>query len=266
MFFGVSSEIGKKSGNSHQSKNIPQNFSWHKRKNIYICNTCCKTIVLIFIVVKQHLMPRKALFTKEEIVEKALDLVRRKGFEALTARELGTALGCSSRPIFTVFNSMEEVASAVKQAAQQLFSDYVADVNNYTPAFKEFGLRLVRFAHEEQTLFNLLVFHKDADVANEIHPKALECLDFIRSDYSITKEQAYRLFGQLWAFVCGLALLSSKDATLYSDEVVSDMISLQFASTLSFIKSGKNLVSPTPHLRAENETTPNIIEYLEKQQ
>lgn len=66
-------------------------------------------------------MPRKALFTKEEIVEKALDLVRRKGLDALTARELGTALGCSSRPVFTVFNSMEEVASAVKQAAQQLF-------------------------------------------------------------------------------------------------------------------------------------------------
>lgn len=211
-------------------------------------------------------MPRKALFTKEEIVEKALDLVRRKGFEALTARELGTALGCSSRPIFTVFNSMEEVASAVKQAAQQLFSDYVADVNNYTPAFKEFGLRLVRFAHEEQNLFDLLAFHRDTNVANKIHPKALECLDYICSDYGITKEQSHRLFIQLWTFVCGLALLSSNDAKLYSDEVVSEMISLQFVSTLSFIKSGKKLVSPTPHLRAENETTPNIIEYLEKQQ
>ena len=54
-------------------------------------------------------MPRKALFTKEEIVEKALDLVRRKGLDALTARELGAALGSSSRPIFTLYNNMEEV-------------------------------------------------------------------------------------------------------------------------------------------------------------
>ena len=266
MFFGMSAEIGKKSGNLHLSKNIPPNFSWHKRKTFIFATLVAKQMFLIFIVVKQHLMPRKALFTKEEIVEKALDLVRRKGFEALTARELGTALGCSSRPIFTVFNSMEEVASAVKQAAQQLFSDYVADVNNYTPAFKEFGLRLVRFAHEEQNLFDFLAFHRDANVANKIHPKALECLEFICSDYGITKEQSHRLFIQLWAFVCGLALLSSNDAKLYSDEVVSEMISLQFASTLSFLKSGKKLVSPTPQLRAENETTPNIIEYLEKQQ
>ena len=135
-------------------------------------------------------MPRKALFTKEEMVEKALDLVRRKGIDALTARELGAALGSSSRPIFTLYNNMEEVNADVKKAAQQLFSDYVADVNDYTPAFKEFGLRLVRFAREEQNLFNLLFFHKDADVSNEIHPKAMECLDVICSDYGISKEQA----------------------------------------------------------------------------
>lgn len=40
-------------------------------------------------------MPRKALFTKEEIVAKALDLVRKNGHDALTARELGKALGNS---------------------------------------------------------------------------------------------------------------------------------------------------------------------------
>lgn len=208
-------------------------------------------------------MPRKALFTKEEMVEKALDLVRRKGIDALTARELGAALGCSSRPIFTLYNNMEEVNADVKKAAQQLFSDYVADVMDYNPAFKEFGLRLVRFAREEQNLFNLLFFYKDANAANEIHPKAIECLDYICNNYGITKEQSYRLFGQLWVFVCGLALLSNKDTTTYSDEIVSEMISLQFISTLSFIKSGKTLISPTPHLHSENETMPSILDYLE---
>ena len=207
-------------------------------------------------------MPRKALFTKEEMVEKALDLVRRKGIDALTARELGAALGSSSRPIFTLYNNMEEVNADVKKAAQQLFSDYVADVNDYTPAFKEFGLRLVRFAREEQNLFNLLFFHKNADVSNEIHPKAMECLDVICSDYGISKEQAIKLFGQLWVFTCGLALLSSKDPAFYFDELVSEMISLQFVSTLSFLKSGKPLVSPTPHLRSENEKETSIIDYL----
>ena len=208
-------------------------------------------------------MPRKALFTKEEVVAKALELVRQKGIDALTARELGAALGSSSRPIFTLYNNMEEVNADVKKAAQQRFSDYVADVANYTPAFKEFGLRLVRFAREEQNLFNLIFLHKDASVANEIHPKALECLETISKDYEITKEQVGILFGQMWVFACGLAVLSTKDTETYSDELVSKMISMQFISTLSFIKSGKPLVSPTPHLRSENEKTTSVLDYIE---
>ena len=40
-------------------------------------------------------MPPKPRFTREEIVAAALDIVSRKGIEALTARELGEALGSS---------------------------------------------------------------------------------------------------------------------------------------------------------------------------
>lgn len=40
-------------------------------------------------------MPPKPGFTREEIVDAALDIVSRKGIEALTARELGEALGSS---------------------------------------------------------------------------------------------------------------------------------------------------------------------------
>ena len=62
-------------------------------------------------------MPPKPKFTKEEIVTAALELVSEKGIEALTARELGVRLGSSARPIFTVFNSMEEVQEEVRAAA-----------------------------------------------------------------------------------------------------------------------------------------------------
>lgn len=207
-------------------------------------------------------MPRRALFTKEEMVKKALDLVRRKGIDALTARELGARLGCSSRPIFTVFNSMEDVSQAVRQAAQQLFSDYVADVNLYTPAFKEFGMRLVRFARKEQNLFQLLFLHKDESVTASIYPEVTALLSEICEEYGITHEQASLLYGQLWVFVCGLAVLTNKDVEAYPDDVVSVMISMQFLSTLSFIKSGKQLVSPIPHLRSEDEPNPQIMDYF----
>lgn len=60
-------------------------------------------------------MPMKPKFTKEEIIDKALDYVSKYGIEALTARELGKCLGSSACPIFTVFENMEEVVKEVKK-------------------------------------------------------------------------------------------------------------------------------------------------------
>ena len=49
-------------------------------------------------------MPPKAKFTKNEIVEAAMQIVREQGLEAVTSRELGKRLGSSACPIFTVFS------------------------------------------------------------------------------------------------------------------------------------------------------------------
>ena len=54
-------------------------------------------------------MPPKAKYTREEIVQKAFQMTREKGIEAVAARELGKRLGTSSSPIFTAFKNMEEL-------------------------------------------------------------------------------------------------------------------------------------------------------------
>ena len=68
-------------------------------------------------------MPPKAKFTKEQITKAALGVVSEKGAQALTAKELGAALGTSTTPIFTVFNSMQEVQDAVMLAAMERFEE-----------------------------------------------------------------------------------------------------------------------------------------------
>ena len=67
-------------------------------------------------------MPPKAKFTKEEIISAAFDIVKRDGMDVLTARSLAEELGSSPRPIFTVFDTMEEVQTEVLAAARSLYS------------------------------------------------------------------------------------------------------------------------------------------------
>ena len=69
-------------------------------------------------------MPPKPKFTREEIIEAALQLVSERGMAALTARDLGERLGSSARPIFTLFKNMEEVQQEVRKAAINRFNDF----------------------------------------------------------------------------------------------------------------------------------------------
>ena len=81
-------------------------------------------------------MPPKAKFTKAEIIEAALNIVRADGYEALTSRALGTYLGSSARPIFTVFKNMEEVQQDMIKSAKALYKEYVNKGLTTEPPFK----------------------------------------------------------------------------------------------------------------------------------
>ncbi len=93
-------------------------------------------------------MPPKAKFTSEEIVEAALSIIREKGVDALTARELGTRLGSSSRPVFTVFKSMQEVLDEAIKEAKAIYRSYVERGLLEVPAFKGVGTEYIRFARQ----------------------------------------------------------------------------------------------------------------------
>ena len=138
--------------------------------------------------------------------------------------------------------------------AAALFADYVMDVLDYQPAFKEYGMRLIRFAKHEQNVFQLF-FERGNSLMENAPEMALKCLDEIKVLYRLTDNMVLILYRQLWAFTCGVAVLATQSPDEYPEEMISEMVSTQFLSTLSFLKSGKIVVNVTPHLKAEGEKT-----------
>ena len=190
-------------------------------------------------------MPRKAFFSKQEIIDKALEILRQQGPEAISARSLCKALGCSVSTLFTVYKNMDELFSDLHAAAEKLFENYMADVIDYQPAFKEFGMRLVKFSREEPQLFHYLFLDKNSEsiVADR---KARECLQNIEGEYDLSEKQGLELYFQMWVFACGLSALCNKNPQKYSDSDISYLLSLQFSSVLTFLKSGREVLDITP--------------------
>ena len=58
-------------------------------------------------------MPAKVRYPRESIIAAAVRLVRHSGPEALNARALAKEMGCSTQPIFRVFDSMEQIHAEV---------------------------------------------------------------------------------------------------------------------------------------------------------
>ena len=170
-------------------------------------------------------MPPKVKITKENIIDTAVDLVRKK--EPLNARTLASALNCSTQPLFSNFASMDELRLAVLEKANILYEEYITreiESGKY-PTYKASGMAYIRFAKEERELFKLLYMR---DRSNEDVP---EELDFGQRMESIVQNSTgldpmeVKLFHlEMWAYVHGIASMA---ATGYADpdaELVSRML------------------------------------------
>ena len=196
-------------------------------------------------------MPPKPKFTKEEIVAAALELASEKGIEALTARELGVRLGSSARPIFTVFNSMEEVQVEVRAAALKRFESYAEKAMHYTPVFKQVGMQMILFAIEEPKLYQLVYMSENAGatdfegITQRLGDVAQLCVDVIRRDYGLSEKDAKALFEHVWIYTFGIGALCATGMCRFSQDEIIQMLGQDFMAMLFYAKSGR-MSMPTP--------------------
>ena len=190
-------------------------------------------------------MPPKARFTKEQITKAALGVVSEKGAQALTAKELGAALGTSTTPIFTVFNSMQEVQDAVMLAAMERFEEYAHKAAHLGPVFKQIGMQMILFAKEEPKLYQLIFMSSisEAQTFDDIYAHlgslADECLNVLQKDYDLSKDNAKTLFEHVWIHTFGIGALCATGMCDFSHGQIAQMLTQDFTAMMMLMKSGK---------------------------
>lgn len=154
-------------------------------------------------------MPPKCRFTREEIIQAALDLTAEKGVGALTARSLAQRLGSSAKPIFGLFANMEEVQQEVVKAANLRYQEYLRQdmsAGRYPP-YKASGMAYIRFAREQKELFKLL-FMRDRTHEEKAAGDELEALlGLIQKSMGLSRDDAYHFHLEMWIYVHGIATM-----------------------------------------------------------
>jgi AcrR family transcriptional regulator len=176
---------------------------------------------------KEHAMAPKVKITKEEILSAAVELVRTGGEQSLNARNIASALNCSTQPIFSNFATMEELRYAVLVQADALYRDYIQremESGKY-PAYKASGMAYIRFAKEEKELFKLLYMrNRDGEafsVGAEVDSE-MEALVQTQTGLSETEAKLFHL--EVWAYVHGIATMFATGFLNLEWELVSKML------------------------------------------
>lgn len=187
-------------------------------------------------------MPPKAKFTREQITEAALEIIREKGKDSLTARALGNKLGSSSCPIFTIFKNMEEVQQSVIETAKALYKEYVDKGLAEIPAFRGVGTQYILFAINEPNLFQLLFMTQQTSLSNFegvlllIDENYDKILASIVNGYGVESNVAERLYRHLWIYTHGIATLCVTKMCRFTDKEINDMMTEVFVSLLKSVK------------------------------
>ena len=194
-------------------------------------------------------MPPKFKFTKDEIVNAAVNVTRRIGLNYLTSRDIAKELGVSTQPVFTCFSNMNEAKKEVCLATEKIFDEHVLKgLNDYVPFFG-FGKAYIDFAKTEPKLYELLFLSP----ANEYSKGAISAMkniqDAIRPSlvkiYKLTDEQADRYFRDLWLVVHAVCTLIVTNCCPYSDEEISAILSGFSLSVCKSIKEIEGFVENT---------------------
>ena len=189
-------------------------------------------------------MPPRVKFQKEEIVTTALEIAREKGIDAVTAREVANALGVSTRPIFTYYETMDQLKADVFALTKGRYRAYIERGLEAPIPFLGIWQQYLAFAKSEPELYRMLFLTRPGTVSGS--GGAMEALklsqDLARESlmhvYNLNADAADRYFRDLWLVAFSFATLVVTDDCPYTDE---EIFAIGAEISLSICKAYKEI-------------------------
>lgn len=179
----------------------------------------------------------KALdLTKENIILSAVKLVNEEGYAALNARSLAKKIGVSTKPLYRIYQNMDEIKEDVIKEISREYDEFINSKIDSKKALVTLCIAYVEFANSYKNLFcslflaNNLKWQKIEDVFDEKWNQSTIINLVNKHGYSF--EDAKELFLHLWLYANGLAtLIATNQMKLDEDDI-----------TVRIVKTYKSLI------------------------
>ncbi len=161
-------------------------------------------------------MARKQVISKEGLIDGAFRLVQEQGIEALSARSLAKFCGCSTQPIFRIYNNMDELKADLMEKCFDFFSQYVANFRSVSDKpFVNLGMSYIGFAKNYPNLFAVIFVLDNGTDRNMYDLINGGKHGFVTNEYKkfngMSQDAFSLLFMKVWIFLHGAACMVIKE-------------------------------------------------------
>ncbi len=176
-------------------------------------------------------MPAILEIKKENVIKTAVKMINANGWEAVNARSLAKELGISTKPLYRMYKSMDEIK---EDTYKEIYRQYDAFINSRIDnkkALLTLAIAYVEFAQKYKNLFKSLFLSNNLkwqSLDNVLDEKWNQStiVNLVNKQH-LSFEDAKQLFMNYWLYVNGLAtLIATNDIKLDEKELLVKLVKM----------------------------------------
>ena len=154
-------------------------------------------------------MPPVPVITKQDIIAAAFQLIREKGMCSVNARSLAKTLDCSTKPLFRIYENMEELKKDIKTELDRYYNNFMESKMTNENRLLSQGIAYIEFARSEKNIFNTLFM--DMTMAGSSLRDIIQAewnrasIENAKEVTGLSMEDAEMLFINFWLYSHGVA-------------------------------------------------------------
>lgn len=169
-------------------------------------------------------MSAKVLIKKEDLIKGAIKIIRDKGDNELSARNLARTCNCSTQPIFRLFENMEDLKTTVYNDVYEIQNKYLSNGQTHQVPFIGVGLSYIEFAIKEKNLFKFLFMSSNSKNNNILNMAETEdgkkYIEMIEKSTGLSIASSKQIYINTWLIIHGIAsMMATTNSELSLNEI-----------------------------------------------
>lgn len=174
-------------------------------------------------------MANPILIDKKIIINTALLMVKKNGWESLNARSLAKELGLSTKPLYRIYKSMDEIKDDLYEAIYKIYDEFVNKRVDNKNALVTLCVAYVEFAKENKNLFKCIFLSHNLNwkTIDEVLDEKWNQSTIINlvNKHGYNFEDAKTLFMHVWLYANGLAtLIATNEITIDDKDIIKRLV------------------------------------------